>query len=62
MEVALSVPPPESSRILSTGSCGVGKLNAFFRGRLKYFQGLWVVSSLGLTAEPTNMVGSKVSL
>lgn len=62
MDSGLSIPPPESSRILSNGSCGVGKLNAFFRGKLKYFQGLWVVSSLGLTAEPTNTVGSKVSL
>lgn len=63
-ETILSVPPPppESSRILSTGSWGVRKLEAFFLGRLKYFQGLWVESSLGLMAEPTKTVGSKVSL
>lgn len=37
-------------------------MDAFFRGRLKYFQGLCPGSSFGLTAEPMNTVGSNVSL
>lgn len=32
-----------------------------FPGSLKYLQGLWLVSSLGLMAEPTYTVGSRES-
>lgn len=61
-DTILPVPPTDSSRILSTNSWGGRKLEAFFPGSLKYFQGLCVESSLGLMAEPTKTVGSKVSL